>query len=75
MHFKRAHCMLLVSGQKDDRRHPLRRQCLEYVEPIHDRHLDVEKHQVGREVQDRFNCGFAVATLADDLDVGELAKP
>ena len=74
MHFKCAQRMLLVRRQKDYRRQILRRQRCEHVESIHARHLDVEKNNVGREFENRLNCFFSIAALADDFDIKESAQ-
>ena len=61
--------VLIVGGHEDDEWHPLAADGLDHVEAVHLRHLHVEEDQIGRVVLNRGDGLFAVAALADHLDV------
>ncbi len=44
----------------------------EHVESRHSRHLDVEKHQIGRVRTNRGQCLATVRALRDDLEISSL---
>ncbi len=44
------------------------------LEPVEPRHLDIEEHDVGPQLPDRFHGLVPLARLAGDLDAGDRAE-
>src|SRR6185369_786101 len=61
--------ILIERRDKDDCLNLLRSHVCKHVEPIHLRHLNVEKDQVRRKVLNRFNCLTAITTLFEYFDL------
>src|SRR5204863_6732057 len=60
-HLEGAKRVLIVRRYEDDQRHLLGADGLNHLEAVHLRHLDVEEHEVGRQLDDGFGGFFAVA--------------
>ena len=75
VHLEGLDRVLVVRGDENDRRRPLHageaRDDLEAVEP---RHLDIEEHDVGPQLPDRFHGLVPLARFAGDLDAGDRAE-
>ena len=68
VHLECAERVLVVRRDEHDRRHPIAERARQ-LQPVHLRHLDVEKHEIrGRELDSRDRVHSRLA-LADDLDV------
>ena len=70
--FERGERVFVVRGDEDNGRHVLAERARE-CEAIHLRHLDVEKHQVGRGGLDDGDGLRSRRAFADDFDVGFVA--
>ena len=71
--FERVDRVLIERGAEDHRRsRPAQRR--RDVEPARARHLDVEQHEIGRELGDPFRGFNTVAGFADHFDVGMRAQ-
>ena len=68
VHFKRAERVLVVRGDEDDRRHRAAERARQR-QAVDLRHLNIEKHQIGRRALDRRHRLRTVAAFADQLDV------
>ena len=66
---ERAQRVLIVGGHEDHERHALAADGFDHLEAVHLRHLHVEEHEIRLVIDDRRDGFFAVAALADDLDV------
>ena len=70
----RAQGKAVVSGDKDRDRHLIGANFAEYLESVHLRHLNVEKHQVRFAVLNCLHSGFSVTAFAHDLHAGVFAN-
>src|SRR6185437_16177772 len=71
---ERANSVAVVRGHEHDGRHAVRVDVLHNLEPIHTRHLDVEKHKIRLQAVDRFECRWAIIAGGDDFEIGLLLK-
>src|SRR5262249_36595224 len=69
VYVKRLQRILIERGDENDRLDLFWSNALEHVEPIHLRHLDVEKDQIRRERVDGFDRFASIATLVENLDL------
>jgi hypothetical protein len=70
MHVERAKCMLVVSGDEDDRGHARDTDRFDDVETADLGHLDVEKNEIGCELRDCVDRRRSITAFTDDLEVG-----
>jgi heterodisulfide reductase subunit B len=71
-----AQGVLIVSGHKNRPRHAPDADAADHFEPVHLRHLDIQKDEVGLLRQDGGGRGLAVARFAHNLNIGmALEKP
>jgi hypothetical protein len=67
--FKRLQRVLVVGGDEHDNRQVLGRHLLDHFEAVEDRHLHVEKHQIGLKGEEHLDGVGAVRGFADHLDI------
>lgn len=66
--------VLIEGGDDHDNGQSAAIEISNYVEAAHDRHLEVQEHQVGLKLGDLFQGLAAVLGLADYLDLGKLLQ-
>src|SRR6476659_2941574 len=66
--------VLIVCGDKNDRRNPNGIDLLENTESVSLRHLYIEKKQVRLRLLEQLYSVGAIAALSDDFDIGIVAE-
>ncbi len=66
--------VFLMRRHKNYSRHVLNWQCAQHLESVQTRHLDIEKHNVRRPLQNCLHCGLPISAFSNDLNVLESAQ-
>jgi hypothetical protein len=69
VHFESAQSELIVSGNEYNYRRPFRVDGLENAKTVEFRHLDIEKHQIGRLLLDSSDSLASIRALPDEINL------